>query len=551
MKINNKKLREILLKGNYITDSDLKKSEEYATFHDSSIADYLYSEGLINKDILGQAIGEYYGIPYVDMNFHQPARELVMMIPEEISKKNRIVPVQIQEEKGRIIIATDDPEKKSLEGIIAGIIPGKKIQLAYAFTEDIDQILARYYKTLETRFAKIIESQGRIAPDIIDEIILDAIALNVSDVHMEPEDKNIKVRFRIDGVLQEAGYIPKEYYENILTRIKVLAHLRTDEHMTAQDGSIRFAKDGKVSDLRISIIPTLDGEKIVMRILAEYSRNFALNNLGLANESQATVVSASKKPFGMILTVGPTGAGKTTTLYGIIKYLNRPEVNIATIEDPVEYKIPGINHIQVNSQAKLTFASGLRSIFRQDPDIILVGEIRDRETAELAVNAALTGHLLLSSLHANDASTAIPRLMDMGVEPFLISSTLELIIAQRLVRRICEKCRLSYKISTKDLENKFPFMRIYFPEKTITLYRGKGCETCSNTGYKGRTAIFELIRSTPKLQELILKNPSARQIAELAREQGTKFLFEDGIEKVKSGETSLEELARVANLPGY
>lgn len=548
MELDSQKIKEILLRENYVTEEDIKKSEEYAKFHNSTIIDYFLSEGLLNRDLVGQAVAEYYGVFYADLNSNQPAREQVLEIPETAAKKHRAVLFKKEEDK--LIVTTDNPASSELRTEMEKIFgPGKKMEISYSLSEDIDAAFVHYHKTLETRFKKIIESEKRVAPEIIDEIISDAVSFRASDIHFEPQEQDIVIRFRIDGVLQEAGRIKKEYYENILNRIKIQSHLRTDEHLSAQDGSIRYALGKKITDLRISIVPTLDGEKVVIRLLAEYIRGFTLSDLGFSFNNQTLVTASSKKPYGMILSVGPTGAGKTTTLYGILKFLNRPEVNVATIEDPVEYKIPGVNHIQVNLQTNLTFASGLRSIVRQDPDIILVGEIRDEETAELAVNAALTGHLMLSTLHANDAATAIPRLLDMGVEPFLISSTLEIIIAQRLVRRICEKCRFSYKEEKSRIEKIFPQAGKYFAEDSVTLYRGKGCEACNNSGYKSRTAIFEIIHNTPLLQDLILKNPSTGQIWDLAGKEGARSMFEDGIEKVKSGITTLEEVTRVSNPP--
>ncbi len=354
------------------------------------------------------------------------------------------------------------------------------------------------------------------------------------------------IRFRVDRVLHEAGRISREYYDGILNRIKVQARLRIDTHFATQDGAVRYErKEGSV-DLRISIVPTLDGEKVAIRILAEYIRGFSLGDLGLFPEDQALIAQALRKPFGMILASGPTGSGKTTTLYALLKLLNRPEVNITTIEDPVEYKVIGVNQIQVNPQTNLTFAEGLRSIVRQDPNIILVGEIRDRETAEISVNAALTGHLLLSTLHANDAATAIPRLLDIGVEPFLLASTLNLIVSQRLARRICESCRQSLSSPLSEMQKIIPRAERYFNQETVTIYRGKGCNVCGGTGYRGRVGIFEIIEMTPELQELILTHPSAKAVGDLARMQGSRSLFDDGILKVKSGITSIEELLRVA-----
>ena len=318
--------------------------------------------------------------------------------------------------------------------------------------------------------------------------------------------------------------------------------------MAAQDGSIHFVKNERIIDFRVSIIPIIEGEKIVMRLLSEYVKAFALADLGLNALHQKLIKEASQKPFGMILVTGPTGAGKTTTLYAVLKILNHIDINITTIEDPIEYRIAGLNQIQVNLQTNLTFAKGLRSIVRQDPDVILVGEIRDNETAEIAVNAALTGHLLLSTFHANDAATAIPRLLDMGIEPFLLASTMEVLIAQRLVRKVCQSCRHSYFVSLNELSKFFPSAKEYF-SKTNTLYKGKGCHVCNQTGYKGRIAIFEFISITPKMKELILTNPSTKRIWELATKEGAQTLFEDGLIKVKQGETTIEELLRVAAPP--
>jgi type II secretory ATPase GspE/PulE/Tfp pilus assembly ATPase PilB-like protein len=547
MELNNVEIKEILLRGNYATGEDIKKGDEYARFHHSSLVDYLLEKGLITRDLLGQAVAEYFGVSYGDLNSNQPPREQVLEIPEATAKKYRIVIFKKEAEKK--IVATDNPRQSNLQQILINIFPAQKIEIAYSLPEDIDRVFINYHKALEARFAKIVAASRRVAPGIIDEIIKDAVDFRASDIHFEPQEKEIIIRFRIDGVLHETGRLSNEHYENILNRIKVQAHLRTDEHLAAQDGSIRYDKDGKTIDLRVSIAPTLDGEKIVIRILAEYFRGFTLNDLGLSPKNQELVTAASQKPFGMILTAGPTGAGKTTTLYGILKFLNREEVNIATIEDPVEYKIPGVNHIQVNPQTNLTFASGLKSIVRQDPDIVLVGEIRDWETADLAVNAGLTGHLMLSTLHANDAATAIPRLLDMKVEPFLLASTLELVIAQRLVRRICEECRYSYQENIEEIGKYLTQAEKYFPEKNVTLYRGKGCNACAGTGYKGRIAIFELIQASTELQDLILKNPSTKQIWELARKNGAISMFEDGIEKVKFGVTTLEEVMRISKPP--
>lgn len=297
---------------------------------------------------------------------------------------------------------------------------------------------------------------------------------------------------------------------------------------------MRIQSDGRQVDMRTSIVPTIAGEKVVIRILGAYANLFSLSDLGLGADHEVSLSQSAKKPFGMIVVAGPTGSGKTTTLYAVLRLLNQPDVNITTIEDPVEYLVSRINQIQVNPETNLTFAAGLRSIVRQDPDIILVGEIRDTETASIAVNAALTGHVLLTTFNANDAATALPRLLDMGVEPFLLSSTLELVVAQRLVRTICEHCR----VTTRRVQGT--------PKKDAYRYEGKGCEQCNHSGFRGRTALFEMIRMTPEMRELILTRPSIQQIRALAARQGSRTLYEDGVEKAGRGITTLEEVLRVA-----
>lgn len=545
MELTDSHIKKILLEQNYVTLDELKKAEEFAKEQRSSIVDYLLSEELITKDLLGQAIAESFKVPYADLNSNPPPQEQVLKIPQEIAEKYRVV--LFKEEKDTITITTDNPKQTGLMETVRTVFGRKKVVLAYSLPKDIDEVFVHYRKALKTRFDEIIKTEEKIAPEIVDEIIKDALAFHASDMHFEPQEEEIVIRFRIDGVLHEAGRISKKYYGNILNRIKIQSNLRIDEHAATQDGAIRLSKDGKKVDMRVSIVPAINGEKVVIRLLAEYVRGFTLTDIGLSQDDQKRVSDAARKPFGMILAAGPTGSGKTTTLYSLIKILNRPEVNITTIEDPVEYKIIGATQIQVNTQTDLTFAKGLRSIVRQDPDIILVGEIRDSETAEIAVNAALTGHLLFSTFHANDAATTVPRLLDMGVEPFLLASTLELIVAQRLARRICESCRYSYSEKRANLEKLLSNANYYFPEDEVTLYKGKGCNACGGVGYKGRIGIFELITVTPEMKDLILKSPSTKQIWEQAKNQGARSLFENGIEKVKSGATSLEELLRVVS----
>lgn len=536
---------QILLNENYITQEDAHKGEEYAKQHNSSIVEYLLSQGLITNVLLGQAVAEAYKIPYADLATNTPTSNQIQAFPEELARKLRVVLFKWDDQS--VTIATDNPAQPGLIELLSRFYPGKTVSLVYSLPKDIDASLVYYRKPLQTRFSEIVATQHKVAPEIIEEIVSDALTFKASDIHFEPQEHLVMIRFRIDGVLQKAGKVSKVVYENILNRIKVQAHMRIDEHFAAQDGAIRFPKDNGFIDMRVSIIPILDGETIVIRLLSEYVKGFTFSDLGVSQKDQEIFLNAAKKPFGMILVTGPTGSGKSTTLYALMKMLNQPSVNITTIEDPVEYKVVGINQIQVNIQTDLTFVKGLRSIVRQDPDIVLVGEIRDLDTAEIAVNAALTGHLLFTTFHANDAATAIPRLLDMGVEPFLMASSLELIIAQRLVRKICSQCRVSFTGTQEEVEKLVPGAKRFFPDQTFSLYKGKGCTSCNNTGFKGRTAIFECIQIKGELQELILKHPSTKKIQDVARKNGSHSLFEDGLEKVRNGITTIEELLRVAS----
>lgn len=548
MDISAEEIKRILLEGSYVTQDDIRKTEVAANARGVSLTQLLLEDGLMSKDLLGQAIAESLGVSYSDLNSVSIAPQQVRRIPEEIAKQYHAI--VFLENESSVVIATDVPKDAALLLAISPLFAGKSISMTYSLLEDIEPLFVHYKKSLETRFSEIIEKNDRVAAGFLEEIFEDALVFRASDIHFEPHEDGTVIRFRVDGVLQNAGTIPREYYDTLLNRIKVKSNLRIDEHFSAQDGSLRHEKDGKVVDMRTSIIPTVEGEKVVLRVLSAYIEGLSLSDIGLSSENQELLQMSVEKPFGMILVVGPTGSGKTTTLYSLIKLLNSPDTNITTIEDPVEYKIRGVNQTQVNAQTHLTFAQGLRSIVRQDPDVILVGEIRDRETAEIAVNAALTGHLLLSTFHANDAATALPRLLDMGIEPFLLASTLNIVIAQRLVRKICDACRLGVAKRPKDIAAlQSHSIASYFHEESMTFYEGKGCAMCGGTGYKGRTALFEYILVTPAMQTLIVKKPSTQEIRKLARTEGSASLFEDGVLKVKNGITTIEELLRVAEPP--
>ncbi len=548
MKIKEEKIKQILLDGNYVKKKDIDRADDFAKKHHLPFTEYLFRNDLITKDLLGEAIAESMNLSYADLNSLPPTYEQVHIIPKEVAVNYRAV--FFNEENDVVTVATDEPMNSELLTALDKVFPNKKLSIAYSLTEDIDANLLHYKKHLKTRFREISEKKDRVGPELLEEIFADAIAFRASDIHFEPGRKEVLIRFRVDGVLHEAGIISEEHYETILNHVKIKSRLPIDEHFRMQDGSFQYEKDNEIIDLRLSIIPTVKGQKLALRVLAKYVRGFSLNDIGLSDEHQETLRRFTSKSFGMILVAGPTGSGKTTTLYSLMKMVNEPEVNITTIEDPVEYKIDGINQIQVNHHAGITFAKGLRSIVRQDPDVILVGEIRDDETAGIAINAALTGHILYSTFHANDTATVIPRLIDMGVEPFLLASTLDVIVAQRLVRKICESCKHSVALSAGNLgleqmKKVFP----YFKEKNISLYEGKKCQACGHTGYKDRTALFEFIKITPEMKDLILKSPSTEEVRRLARKQGSKSLFEDGIEKAKMGITTIEEVFRVAEPP--
>ncbi|MBN1331416.1 Flp pilus assembly complex ATPase component TadA [Candidatus Dojkabacteria bacterium] len=540
IEINNEKLKEILQKGKYVGESELAKAFIESEETDQPLSQRLIELGLISKDIIGQAIAEEFKVPYADLNTNPPGTQQILRIPKEIA--TTLYTILYKEDTNTVTVATDNPSQPNLKQKLRDIFPNKSIVINYSLSSDIERLLINYREDLTKRLKDAQEKGDRPAITMLKDIMDEAITLKASDIHLEPEDDYVVIRFRIDGVMQEFGKLEYSFFPNILNRIKILSKLRIDEHLKSQDGSMSFGEEEKEVNIRVSIVPTLNGEKVVMRLLAKYVEGFALSDIGLGSANEEILTRASKKPFGMLLVTGPTGSGKTTTLYSVLKLLNKRDVNITTIEDPVEYRIKGVNQIQVNTETGLTFAKGLRSIVRQDPDIILVGEIRDEETAEISVNAALTGHLMLSTFHANDAATAIPRLLDMNIESFLLSSTLEVVIAQRLIRKICNKCKTSYEMSATEVKN-HPGLG----KGKMTLYKGTGCSACNNSGYLGRTAIFEIIEVNKEMKDLILTNPSSQEVWELAKKQGSKSLYEDGIEKIKAGITTIEELSRVAS----
>ena len=417
-------------------------------------------------------------------------------------------------------------------------------------------------KELEEDLEKV--AQGLPVIRIVDTLLKHAILQSASDIHIEPGEKEVRVRYRIDGILHDAMVLPKQILSGIVARIKVLSNLKLDEHRLPQDGRFKIKKEGYRISFRVSILPVFDGEKVVMRLLDESSKGLTLESLGFYGRSLEIIHREIKKPNGLILITGPTGSGKTTTLYTIMDILNTPEVNISTVEDPVEYRMPRINQTQVNPKIGMTFSAGLRSLLRQDPDIIMVGEIRDKETIEIALHAAMTGHLVLSTLHTNNAPAALPRLLDMGAEPFLVASTVNVIVAQRLVRRLCPNCRTAYKLNQKEvksLENNFNTKEILeFLKnsgqldkkiksgdelKDLEFYRAKGCSQCNNEGYKGRIGIYEVLENDSDTEKLISQSASTETIERQAKENGMAIMAEDGFVKAAQGITTIEEILRV------
>ncbi|OGI64950.1 hypothetical protein A3A95_02245 [Candidatus Nomurabacteria bacterium RIFCSPLOWO2_01_FULL_39_18] len=387
--------------------------------------------------------------------------------------------------------------------------------------------------------------------NLIDHLLRHACNIHASDIHIDPQDKVVRIRFRIDGVLEDAHTLPKDIHGEIISRIKVLSGLRTDEHNAAQDGRFRSiisdSENSSSVDVRVSIVPTYHGENAVLRLLSDNAENFTLETLGFTGTDQRKILNAVKKPSGMILVTGPTGSGKTTTLYTLIKMLNSKDISIVTIEDPIEYAVEDVEQIQVNTRTGLTFANGLRSILRQDPNVIMVGEIRDVETAGIAVNTALTGHLLLSTLHTNDVSTTLPRLLDMKIESFLVASTVSVAIGQRLVRKICEKCKERKTVTDEE----YKWLSETLSDQTLlqnrNYFQGKGCESCNGSGYRGRIVIAEVLVADEEIRTAILRKASASEIKQIAMKNGMTTMLVDGFKKAVLGLTTIEEVLRVTH----
>jgi len=559
MVLSDDQIKALVLKTGLATQQSLQELVEFSKNSNVTLADALIEKDVISDENLGILIADYLHIPFIVLSKLSIPEEVFHVVPEKIARKHKVVPFEKTSEG--LKVATVDPRSTEVLQAISKKT-GLKV-IPYLTTErDVDNILRIYKRDLQKSFEQLLQKELGIsdiskvtdaAPieKIVNLLVEFGYRDKVSDIHIEPEEKDSLVRFRIDGILHDVLYLPKNFHERIISRIKILSKLRTDEHLSPQDGKMRIKLDEENLDIRVSVLPIADGEKAVLRLLASHFRQFSLIDLGMSEPDLKKVTSAYSKSYGMVLSTGPTGSGKTTSIYAILKILNTREKKIITIEDPVEYRIKGVNQINVNQKTDLTFANGLRSILRQDPNVVFVGEIRDGETAGIAVNAALTGHLVLSTLHTNDAATALPRLIDMNVEPFLVASTVNVIIAQRLIRKICDMCKMSYEILRTDLAKNLPsaiITRHFGERENIQLYRGKGCKICHSTGYSGRLGVFEVLEVTKAIKELITSKSDSDMITKKAVDEGMTTMLNDGLMKVAKGTTTLEEVLRVTRV---
>jgi type IV pilus assembly protein PilB len=569
------KLGEILLKENLISPDQLKQALDHQKANGGRLGNSLVKLGFLNDDEVTAVLSRQYGVPSINLAYFEVDANVIKLIPMDTAMKYQVLPLSrvgssltlamvdptnvfamddikfmtgfniepVVASEAAILDAIkkhygsieDQERKKELEEIVSFIDEGQTETLELEADEDGALSLAELEKAAEE--APVIK--------LVNYLLTDALKRGASDIHMEPYEKEYRVRYRIDGLLQHIMTPPFKLRDAIISRVKIMAKLDISEKRLPQDGRImiKMMKDGKKKalDFRVSVLPTLHGEKIVMRLLDKENLRLDMTKLGFEQASLDKFQKAIFKPYGMVLVTGPTGSGKTNTLYSSISQLNTPDTNILTAEDPVEFMLPGINQVQMKEQIGLNFAAALRSFLRQDPNIILVGEIRDFETAEIAIKAALTGHMVLSTLHTNDAPSTISRLMNMGIEPFLVATSVHLICAQRLARRICQDCK-----TVEDLSPQLLIDAGYTPEeaKTVKVYKGAGCSTCNNKGYKGRVGLYEVLEVTDELRELILVGASALELRKKAIEQGMISLRRSGLIKCAAGMTTLEEVYR-------
>ena len=519
--------------------------------------------GVVSDVDLARGMAEQWGYPYIAVAERRIESEVAKLVPQALARRHKCIAVE--KRSGRVLVAIADPLNViALDDV--RLITGMEVDVAVSTEDEIATALARSYQITDTDLMERVlrESAPEFGADMGDDdptleqlkalteeapvvklvnlIIDEAVKQNASDIHIEPQRGQVWIRYRVDGVLRDIMNPPKHLKSALVSRMKIMADMDIAERRKPQDGRIHIVADGHNIDLRVSTLPTMFGEKVVMRILDQSSTMIGLTKLGFPSDTLRQWENAAGKPYGFVLVTGPTGSGKTTTLYGTLSKLNTMDKNIVTIEDPVEYQIPRVNQVQVNPKAGVTFANGLRSILRQDPDIVLVGEIRDQETAQIAIQASLTGHLVLSTLHTNDSAGSITRLIDMGVEPFLISSSLIAVLAQRLARTICPKCKVSYSPPPEALGRLGVAAHAH---EELVFHRGQGCEHCRGSGYKGRVGIFELMVLSDPVRDLIVHRAPANEIKALAIREGMRTLRDDGLEKVITGVSTIDEILRV------
>ena len=560
-----RKLGPLLLQAGILTPQQLKESLGLARTRNHSLLNVLIEEKQVSEEALAETFAQWLKLPRVRIASASVEPEAIKTISEELARKHICLPLKI-DGKSLVLAMTDPSDYDAIQdvqfasGLLVRPVVASRTEILdgveqrYATEDRLQEFLASISDTpdfsiipeeKEESDAERMESRGAAElPPVVkmcNLIINDAVKTQASDIHVEPRLNKVQVRLRVDGVLRDYLQVPKWLHNPVVSRLKILANLDIAERRLPQDGRIKVQFQGKPLDIRISTLPTHFGEKVVMRVLSSATIS-TFKALGFSEAECSVLEDALARPEGMILVTGPTGSGKSTTLYSMVTKRRAPEVNITTVEDPIEYQLSGINQVQVNIKAGLTFASCLRSILRQDPDVVLVGEIRDRETADIALRAAMTGHLVLSTLHTNNSLATVGRLMEMGIDPFLLTSSVHMIIAQRLVRCICLGCKEPYAPSREVLE------KLRLREQEMAFYHGRGCSLCGHTGYSGRVGVIELVRMTPTLKELILHKASEAELRKAAALAGTRFLLEDAMEKVRQGHTTLEEVLRVIQL---
>ena len=551
-----KQLADILLERGLVDEAQLAAAYDEHQRAGRSLGRVLVEEGILTEAQLVEALAFQIGLEFVDLGDVSVDGSAVALVSAAVCRRHTVLPIGHAD--GRLLLAMADPgnvfaldDVRTLTGLDVRQVVATRDDLLAAIDrfcradgdlDDLSSVLATPEEDEDLARLKEVVDEAPIVK-YVNLLITQAIQDGASDIHIEPGEHDLRVRYRIDGVLHEVMRSPRSIQSGVISRLKIMADINIAERRIPQDGRLSVNAHGQKVDLRVATLPTVWGEKVVMRILDNSTASLALSDLGFEDRNYARYSASFTKPYGMILVTGPTGSGKSTTLYATLNIIARPEINVITVEDPVEYRLAGINQVQVNAKAGLSFAAALRSILRSDPDVVLIGEIRDHETAQIAVEAALTGHLVLSTLHTNDAASAITRLTEMGIEPFLVGSALDCVLAQRLARRLCPKCKEPYQATAEELASAgFPWSP---GEELPTLHRAVGCSACAKTGYKGRLALHEVMAVTEQIERLAVTRSSATEIAAIAREQGMHRLRDDGMLKVRGGVTSMEEILRV------